>query len=244
MKNKLQKMIQIALLLFFVSMLTTSCKKDDTTTTIPIVIPPANNQLVYGSLTDIDGNVYKTIKIGNQTWMAENLKVTHYRNNDPIPNIPSEWITTSAGAYCPYNFATSNSNVYGMLYNWYAVKDIRNLAPTGWHVSTQEDWKILTDSLGGISIAASKLKEKGILHYNSGNTDATNATGFTALPGGYIDKNGIFHLIKFLGQWWTPFQNGSNSTNYWGVGYLDAYLINNTGVREASFGLSVRCVKD
>jgi hypothetical protein len=100
-----------------------------------------NPNLTYGSLIDIDGNEYKTISIGTQTWMAENLKTTKYRNGDPIPNVTddTEWGKLSTGAYCDYDNIPDNSAIYGKLYNWYAVDDSRNIAPTGWHVPTDKE---------------------------------------------------------------------------------------------------------
>lgn len=102
------------------------------------------------TLTDIDGNIYQTVKIVDQWWMAENLKVTHYRNGDPIPNVTnnSDWGNLSTGTYCAYNNDNVNISTYGLLYNWYAVADSRELAPTGWHVPTDEEWKQLEMSLG------------------------------------------------------------------------------------------------
>lgn len=105
---------------------------------------------ITGTVTDIDGNVYQTVKIGNQWWMAENLKVSHYQNSDAIPNVTnnSDWGNLSTGAYCAYNNDNVNISTYGLLYNWYAVADSRELAPTGWHVPTDEEWKQLEMSLG------------------------------------------------------------------------------------------------
>lgn len=100
-----------------------------------------SNDTTTGTVTDIDGNVYQTIKIGNQWWMAKNLKVTHYRNGEAIPNITndSEWINLSTGAYCAYNNDNGNIATYGLLYNWYTVVDSRNIAPSGWHVPTDDE---------------------------------------------------------------------------------------------------------
>ena len=121
----------------------TSCNKNIPTESFPT------------SVTDIDGNVYLTTKIGNQVWMAENLKVTHYQNGDNILEITDNagWVNSSAGAYCSYEYSKSNSNVYGYLYNWYAINDSRNIAPTGWHIPTFADWTELITHLGGEEIA-------------------------------------------------------------------------------------------
>ena len=150
-----------------------------------------------GTVTDIDGNTYQTVKIGDQWWMAENLKVTCYRNGDAIPNITdgTTWASLSTGAYCEYNNDINNVATYGRLYNWYAVTDSRNIAPAGWHVPSDAEWKQLEMYLGMSQSEADatgwrgtdeggKLKEVGTMHWNSPNTGATNESGFTALPGG------------------------------------------------------------
>jgi len=148
------------------------------------------------TVTDIDGNVYKTVKIGDQWWMAENLKVRHYRNGDPIPHEINnvEWIMLTTGAYCYYDNDSSHAADYGALYNWYTVSDFRNIAPEGWHVPTDEEWKELEMALGISQEYADstewrgtneggKLKETGTTHWNSPNEGATNESGFTARAG-------------------------------------------------------------
>lgn len=103
-------------------------------------------------VTDIDGNIYHTVKIGDQVWMAENLKTTKYRNGDPIPNVTDNeaWGDLNSGAYCCYNNDSSTyKGIYGALYNWFAVTDIRNIVPKGRHVPTDQEWGILIDFLGG-----------------------------------------------------------------------------------------------
>ncbi|MEJ2629601.1 MAG: fibrobacter succinogenes major paralogous domain-containing protein, partial [bacterium] len=111
---------------------------------------PTESRFKTGTVTDIDGNTYQTVKIGDQWWMAENLKVTHYRNNDEIPNVTywGDWHDLSTGAYCDYNNNEGNVSTCGHLYNWYAVNDSRNIAPEGWHVPTDEEWKELEMYLG------------------------------------------------------------------------------------------------
>jgi uncharacterized protein (TIGR02145 family) len=155
------------------------------------------------TITDIDGNVYQTITIGNQIWMAENLKVTHYRNGDAIPYVigDPDWRNLTTGAYFYYDYNASNAAVYGCLYNWYAVHDSRNIAPTGWHIPTDEEWKTLEKYLGMSQASADatvwrgtdeggKLKENGLSHWLSPNTGATNESCFSALPGGYRESGG------------------------------------------------------
>jgi uncharacterized protein (TIGR02145 family) len=118
-----------------------------------------------GTVTDIDGNIYITVKIGNQWWMAENLKVTHYQNSDVIPEVTdnTQWGGLFSGAWCSYNNEESNVAVYGRWYNWYAVSDGSNIAPAGWHVPSDEEWQTLVDYLGGDGVAGGKMKTTGQL---------------------------------------------------------------------------------
>jgi len=139
-----------------------------------------------GTVTDIDGNVYNTVKIGNQWWMVENLRVTHYQNGDSLVNETDivAWYLWGEGVYCSYNNSSSNANTYGLLYNWYTVDDSRNIAPLGWHVPSDEEWQDIVTYLGGESLAGGKMKEASLQYWLSPNYYATNCTGFSALPGG------------------------------------------------------------
>jgi len=138
------------------------------------------------TITDIDGNVYHSVTIGTQTWMVENLRTSKYRNGDSIINVTNNtsWSTLTSGAYCDYDNTPNNSIIYGKLYNWYAINDSRSIAPMGWHVPTDVEWTTLITYLGGESIAGGKLKETGIIHWETPNGDATNTSIFTGLPGG------------------------------------------------------------
>ncbi|MBU0713667.1 VCBS repeat-containing protein, partial [bacterium] len=198
-----------------------------------------------GTVTDIDGNVYRTVKIGDQWWMAENLKVTHYRNGDPIPNITdnTQWSNLSTGAYCEYDNNPANIETYGRLYNWYAADDSRNIAPEGWHVPSDAEWQTLVDYLGGSSVAGGKMKETGTEYWNSPNTGATNESCFSALPGGYRTNLGIYEILGSYAGFWSSTEAtelsshirylfDSNSEVYRGTGY------DNQGA------FSVRCVRD
>ena len=196
-------------------------------------------------MTDIDGNVYQTIIIGTQVWMAENLKVSHYRNGDNIPtgHSSSYWSNLSTGAYAVYNNDVINADTYGYLYNWYAVDDSRNIAPEGWHVPTDDEWQILVDYLGGSSVAGGKMKETGTEHWNSPNTGATNESGFTALPGGYRGYNGSYYRMGYSGYFWSSTESGSDYAWYRKLSY------DNSSVRRDYYynkqnGFSVRCVRD
>ena len=201
-----------------------------------------------GGVKDKGSNDYKTVKIGSQEWMAENLNASTFRNGDPIPQAKTEEEWTKAGeegkpAWCYYENDPANGNIYGKFYNWHAVNDLRGLAPEGWHVPTDEEWTTLTESLNGTREAGGKLKEAGTAHWNSPNEGATNETGFTALPGGSRYYNGKFSGIGEYGGWWCASGYGtSNSAWLRGLGY------GHSGVfRQISFmmdGLSVRCIRD
>jgi uncharacterized protein (TIGR02145 family) len=202
-----------------------------------------NPSLTYGSVTDIDGNTYATIQIGTQVWMAENLRTTRYRNGDPIPNVTDDrkWTGLGSGAWCYYDNDPKYEVPYGMLYNWFTVSDARKVCPAGWHVPTNAEWTTLTDHLGGNDYAGGKLKSK--TSWNAPNTGATNASGFSGLPGGYRDgTNGYFDTLGYLGNWWSASELGAEFA--WGrdVGNNSAFIsrvfFNKTD------GFSVRCLKD
>ena len=201
------------------------------------------------TVTDIDDNTYKTVQIGDQIWMAENLKVTHYRNGDPIPTGHSDsvWISLSTGAYAVYDGNESNADTYGYLYNWYAVNDSRNLAPEGWHVPTGDEWRTLVDYLGGKDVAGGKLKEEGTTHWDSPNTGATNETGFTALPGGmrygeFYSPNNEGTGMNEYGCFWSSTERNEYNAWRWRVTHsskMDVYPY-----ATKVWGFSVRCIRD
>lgn len=165
--------------------------------TITLLLCPTMNAQETGAVTDIEGNVYLTIKIGDQLWMAENLKVSRYRNGDNIPNVPdtSEWVNLTTGAWVYYNNDSSNDETYGKLYNWYAVDDNRGLCPTGWHVPSEEEWTTLTIFLIGRNVGGTMKSTTG---WNSPNTGATNESGFSGLPGGNRNSDGDFNNIRLF----------------------------------------------
>ena len=126
------------------------------------------------TVTDVDGNVYKTVKIGNQVWMAENLKVTHYRNGKPIPLVTESntaWDTLNTPAYCYYSNDKKNIALYGCLYNVYAMSNSNNICPKGWHIPSDEEWLELVTYLGGFSVAGGKMKEAGTKHWTAPKKD-------------------------------------------------------------------------
>lgn len=197
-----------------------------------------------GTATDIDGNVYTTVTIGTQVWMVENLKTTKYRNGTAIPNVIDSalWGNDTTGAYCNYNNDANNSTTYGRLYNWFAVNNSNNLAPAGWHVPSDAEWDTLTTYLGGADSAGGKLKEAGLTHWQNPNTDATNETGFTALPGGYRGFNGAFIGVGSIGYWWSSTEYGATSAWYRSMYFYFADVSRSYYNKE--YGFSVRCVRD
>ena len=201
-----------------------------------------------GSCVDIDGNSYETIQIGEQEWMAENLKVTHYNNGDAIPTgySNSEWVDldeTETGAYAIYDDDPANAEIYGNLYNWYTVDDDRGVCPEGWHVPSDDEYTVLTDYLGGTSVAGGKMKEAGLEHWNSPNTGATNESGFTGLPAGYRNGgNGDYYSMGDYGYFWSSTEGNSNSAWYRKLDYDDSEV--NRFSNDERSGFSLRCLRD
>ena len=210
-------------------------------TDVPNVDKTTNFEFV--ACQDADGKNYKTVTIGTQTWMVENLKTTKYRNGDAIPSPAGDWSALTSGAQTAYNNDASYATKFGLLYNWYAVADSRNIAPTGWHVPTDAEWTTLITYLGGESVAGGKLKEAGTANwYISNNAIATNETGFSALPGGYRYSDGAFYNEVSDGYWWSSSESGANEA--WSRS-MDYDL--NTADRiyyPKMDGFSVRCIKD
>jgi len=235
-----------------------SCKKETTTqntngnTNTTDITKTSTVGKPGPNITDNDGNTYKTVTIGTQTWMAENLKTAKYSDGSAIPNVTdkNQWQNNTTGAWCNYNNSDSLGKIYGKLYNWYAVSPTtngnKNVCPTGWHVPTDAEWTVLTNYLGGDSVAGGKMKEVGTSNWNSPNTDATNTSLFTGLPGGGSDYPGVYNGIGSRGYWWSS-SSMENTTFYAWFRILER--INGSATRvsyphnvESSF--SVRCLKD
>jgi uncharacterized protein (TIGR02145 family) len=207
------------------------------------------------TVTDIDGNVYQTIRIGDQCWMMENLKVTHYRNGEDVPNVANnaDWEGLSTGAYCEYNNDVYNVATYGRLYNWYAVNDSRNIAPAGWHVPSDAEWRQLEMYLGMSQAQADamglrgtdeggKLKEVGTVHWTSPNTGATNQSGFTALPGGYRHYDGTYPNMGSTAVFWSSTEDTGYSAWYRALHSSSSQV--SRALIDEHYGFSVRCVRD
>ena len=186
------------------------------------------------------------IKIGDQTWTSKNLDVSTYRNGDVIPQVQNEeeWSKLTTGAWCYYENETANGTTYGKLYNGFAVKDARGLAPKGYHIPTDAEWTILTDNLG--DEAGTKMKSTS--GWDDDGYDGTNSSGFAGLPGGWRYKDGVFNWIGGYGYWWSSSE--FNTTSAWirqmaatnGDGGPDenVYRLN----LDKHSGFSVRCLKD
>lgn len=215
-----------------------SCSNNDNTTTTPIL--------------GID-----EVQIGSQIWQKKNLDVTTYRDGTPIPQVtnPSEWYNLTTGAWCYYNNDPAFGEIYGKIYNWYAVAGIhddasltntslrKQLAPQGWHVFSNNEWNTLINFLGGEEIAGGKMKETGTVFWQMPNAEASNSSGFTGLPGGRRPNTGTFRDEGSNGFWWT-------STDYDSEHAYMRYLFYNSGSGAGRFGstksngCSVRCIKD
>ncbi len=209
-----------------------------------------NNPLIFlltnETVTDIDGNIYNTIKIGTQVWMVENLKTTKYRNGDPIANITYRpaWSDLNSGAYCWYNNdLRTYKSAYGALYNWFSVSDSMNIAPIGWHVPSEAEWITLIDYLGGEFVAGGKLKESGLTHWMNPNAGATNYSGFTALPSSFRLFDGTFIWIGGeSSRWWSSTSFDSDNAWYIDLYFNKAYASLHSWVKQSGF--SVRCIRD
>jgi uncharacterized protein (TIGR02145 family) len=198
----------------------------------------------YSSLTDIDGNIYPTVLIGNQWWMAENLRTSSYANGDSIQNVlnGTAWTQLDSGAWSNLSNLAANDSIYGKLYNWFTTSDPRNLCPIGWHVPTDTEWTNLTDYLGGLTLAGGKMKS--IVGWNTPNTNANNESGFSALSSGARDayNSGSFFTTGCDGNWWSSSESLSTAAWYY---YLSCSSGNAFRANSSKrYGNSVRCIKD
>jgi len=243
------KVYYIVALLASFFLLITSCSKDNSTV----------DNAATGTVTDVDGNVYKTIKIGDQWWMAENLKTTKYRNGDSIADLQNSILwqaNDSTGAFC---LLDNDSLAPGLLYNWYAVNDSNRLAPAGWHIPGDEEWKELEKHLGMSQAEADAAAWRGNnegdklkVHAPAGwksykNVWATNESGFTALAGscrlfdGRWGDPGID--LASTGFWWSTTEHaGSSEAWYRYLDYKNSNVFRSHCTK--NYGFSVRCIKD
>jgi uncharacterized protein (TIGR02145 family) len=195
------------------------------------------------TIQDPDGNIYTTTTIGTQTWLKENLKTTKLSDGTPITNttLSDDWKILTTPAYCWYNNDPTYKSVYGALFNWYAV-NTNKLCPDGWHVPSDAEWTILTNFLGGESVAGGKLKETGTTHWYDPNYGATNESGFMALPGAARANYGVFDNIGPAGNWWSSSENGAYGPWYRAI-YANSTVVNSLNANPKE-GLSIRCVRN
>jgi uncharacterized protein (TIGR02145 family) len=212
------------------------------------ILPVANggtgrNDNISLIVQDQSGNFYNTVAIGTQVWLRENLRTKKYRSGALIPVKTNTDTSTLVGQMYYYaNDSLTNYSVYGALYNWKATQSSDSLCPVGWHVPTDAEWTTLTTFLGGISVAGGKMKSTGTTYWNSPNTDATNETGFTLIPGGYRYYDGSFYDIRNIAFLWSATENDTSDAWYRYLYYENGYVYrygNNKSV-----GASVRCIKN
>jgi uncharacterized protein (TIGR02145 family) len=245
MKNK-AIVVSLLFLISSIILLSNSCKKG--------IDPPV---IETGTLMDIDGNEYKTIKIGSKWWMAENLLTKRYRNGDSISyvsqNTPdSVWSNMNTGAYCYFE------EKFGFLYNFYAITGSGEIAPEGWHLPSDEEWKELERYLGMSQEDSEKSNWRGSIEGNKMKVEGgnavywakssyifeifgTNESGFAALGGACRMFNGKWGDITHTGFWWTS-SLSENEAWYRGLDYNKANVFRYHGPK--NYGFSVRCVKD
>lgn len=200
--------------------------------------------------------VASDVTIGSQIWTKCNADISKYRDGTDIPEVsdPTTWINLTTGAWCYYNNDSANGPKYGKLYNWYAVAGIwdaaslsnpalrKEFAPAGYHVPSDTEWSTLRTYLGGVAAAGIKIKEAGLCHWSPPNTGATNSSGFTGLPGGIFNYQGVHFDLGLNGYWWTSTQStGGYAWNY-PVDYWFGNL--NRSSSKMTNGFSVRFIKD
>lgn len=215
-----------------------------------------------GTVTDIDGNIYNTIKLGTQTWMVENLKTIHYQNGDPIPNITdnNDWLSARSGAWCTYHNVQNVDSlaIFGRLYNLYAVTGTRSIAPTGWHVPSNDEWTILIEYLkdNGYGFYGSRdqitksmastfgwiSQREDMVALVGSNQMSNNKSGFTGFPHGYRLYSGGFIEKGLLCCWWSTTMDGTSAA--WIMGFNGSGNVETRFSLDRSCGLSIRCIKN
>jgi uncharacterized protein (TIGR02145 family) len=237
-------MKQYILILSILLVVICSCKKSNVGNhTIP---PPVTDTTTTAQsntkVVDYDGNVYDTIKIGDQVWLQEGLRATHYRNGADVPGVTADtvWSKLTTGALCSYNNDTMYINSFGYLYNWYAISNPAGLCPKGWHIPSDSEWSVLVANLGGPDVAGGALKTTTV--WSSPNTGATNSSGFMGYPTGYRYYNGAFQTIGNLGTFWSSTKYNDSVAIYRTLNYRNSEFVSN--VINARAGFSCRCIRD
>lgn len=222
-------MILVPLFLLFFS----SCKKED-------------GGPIIGTVKDNQGIEYQTVEIEDQEWMQENLAVGKYNDGSNIPHVqdPAKWASLDSGAWCYYE--DENGEVYGKLYNWYAVNDKRGMCPEGWHVPDDKDWNLLVNQFEGMQNAGAMLKSVATVpddhpRWINPNAHATNSSEFTAIPGGMRTPEGEFKWLGSFGSYWTTTEGVEDNAWRYGLNYNDTKVYRSQ--RNMNYGFSVRCVR-
>jgi len=231
------KIYIISILTIFINIGCEQEKTQESEDLLPVIF---NNSLKYETITDIDGNNYKTIKIGNQVWMAENLRTTTLSDGSKIANTP-DLEKLQNPSYLSYQNNTNPSfiAIYGYLYNLESINSGK-LAPDGWRIPNQEDWETLIAFLG--DKAGGKLKESGFIHWNQPNTGGNNLSGFTALGAGYRNQNGDFLHLKTTTSFWTNAMVSPSSAYIFRISDNFCGITKNIGQSNEAY--SVRCIKN
>jgi uncharacterized protein (TIGR02145 family) len=257
LKNRIW--IRTLLVVVFILVFIFNCKKDEVVNNNDLIFNP---NLAYKNLTDIDGNVYKTIQIGTQEWMAENLKTTRYNNGDLIGTTTPATLDITSETEPRYQWAyegnENNVSRYGRLYTWYAVTDNRKVCPTDWHLPSADEWSVLLNylvsngynydhSITGNKVAKSLAALSGwyenFLPGNVGHDQSSNnRSGFSALPGGARDNRGIFDGIIYHADWWSSTESSTTNAYPWGI--YSGYEGMGKGDTFKENGFSVRCIHD
>jgi uncharacterized protein (TIGR02145 family) len=219
-----------------------------TTTNVSMGIPCTD----IPTVKDIDGNIYNTVQIGTQCWMKDNLRVSKYRDGSLVPldesggaigsEIGQTWSSIIVGARTVYGHDAKNFKIYGYLYNWDAAVDSKGICPLGWHVPADQEWTILTNNLGGEIGVGGKMKSQGLEYWTSPNTGASNESGFTTLPSGFRNHDGLFTSIGYGNFFWSTTEY--NNTNAWYLGLSSANFYVYRYYRFKKIGASIRCLKD
>lgn len=219
-----------------------ACRKKDEDVEAPPAPAPAL------TVTDIDGNSYPVVTIGSQTWMAENLRTTRYRDGDTILNVTDNdaWGGLTIGAWSHYENNPVNDSIYGKLYNWYAAAN-PNICPQGWHVPTDDEWGQLINHVGGYGLGGGRMKTTGAIEEGSGlwhapNTGATNESGFSGVPGGLRTSGGTFAYLGEIGFFWSASESFSNTGWFRALVFDDDVVVRNDYFKR--YGFCVRCLRD
>jgi uncharacterized protein (TIGR02145 family) len=192
------------------------------------------------AVKDLDGNIYRTIKIGTRVWMAENLKVMHYCNGESIPEIndPKQWELLTGGACCEFNDDPVYTKAFGLIYNWYTTEDVRNVCPAGWHVPSESEWANLVSFLAGKDVAL--VKSPGQI---APGMTTVNESIFKVLPQGFRGYDGEFTGIGYGGGgWWSATSASEETAYYHNVNYNTAGKDRMEGRKK--YGYNIRCIKD